>query len=283
MENTSAKIVGWNWKKRKGEGEFLRVKEIMNEKHPSIYEDELATKARAIIRDFSLRILPVIDKTKRLIGIVSRGDIMTISSSVSPIRVKGIMRNPKHTATIEDDATSTVKEMIRLDEWNIPVINSTQDRNFKGVFGLENFIEAIIKTSPEKLASTVEEVMSKNVVACSPEDDVDNIWRLMQTKSLGGVPVVKDNRLVGIVTQKDLIQSGALLPTFESKKGRFRGSSKISSIMNTQVIAVEPSIRAIRVAKIMVSKDIGRVPVVDKDSRLIGIVDREDIAKIIVK
>lgn len=261
----------------------MRVKEIMNEKHPFIYEDELATKARAIIRDFALRILPVIDKTKRLIGIVSRGDVMAISSSVSPIRVKGIMRNPKHTATMEDDATSTVKEMIRLDEWNIPVINSVEERNYVGVFGLENFIEAIIKTSPEKLAKTVEEVMSKNVVACSPEDEVDNIWRLMQTKSFGGVPVTKNDRLVGIVTQKDLIQSGALLPTFESKKGRFRGSSKISSLMNTQVIAVKPSIKVIRVAKIMVSKDIGRVPVIDKEGKLIGIVDREDVAKLIVK
>jgi CBS domain-containing protein len=33
----------------------------------------------------------------------------------------------------------------------------------------------------------------------------------------------------------------------------------------------------------MVSKDIGRVPVIDKDGRLIGIVDREDIAKLIIK
>jgi CBS domain-containing protein len=256
----------------------------MNEKHPSIYEDELATKARAIIRDFALRILPVIDKTKKLIGIISRGDVMTISSSVSPIRVKGIMRNPRHTATTEDEVTSTVKEMIRLDEWNIPVINSTQDKNYKGVFGLENFIDAIIKTSPEKLAPTVEEVMSKNVVTCSPEDDVDNIWRLMQTRSLGGLPVVKNNnKLVGIVTQKDLIQSGALLPTFESKKGRFRGSSKISSVMNTQVIAVEHSIKVIRVAKIMVSKDIGRVPVIDKEGKLVGIVDREDVVRLLVK
>jgi CBS domain-containing protein len=255
----------------------------MNEKHPSIYEDELATKARAVIRDFSLRILPVIDKTKRLIGIVSRSDVMTISSSVSPIRVKGIMRNPKHTATTEDEVTSTVKEMLRLDEWNIPVVNSTQERNYAGVFGLENFIEAIIKTSPEKLAKTVEEVMSKNVIACSPEDEVDNIWRLMQTKSFAGLPVVKNNKLVGIVTQKDLIQSGALLPTFESKKGRFRGSTKISSVMNTQVLAVEPSIKVIRVAKIMVSKDIGRVPVIDKEGKLIGIVDREDVAKLVVK
>jgi len=261
----------------------LRVKEIANEKHLSIYEDELATKARAIIRDFSLRILPVTDKNKKLLGMVSRGNVMTISSSVSPIRVKGIMANPKHVAAMEDDAASTVKEMIRLDEGYVPVVNSPQDKTYRGVLGLENFIEASIKTNPEKLSKPVSEIMSKNVVACSPEDEVDNIWRLMQTKSFAGLPVVKKDRLVGIVTQKDLLESGAALPTFESAKGRFRASSKISSIMKTGVIAVEPSIKAIRVAKIMAFENVGRIPVKDEKGRLIGIVDREDVARLLVR
>lgn len=264
-------------------GGCLRVKEITNQKHPFIYEDELATKARAIIRDFALRILPVVDGNKKVLGIVSRGDIMAISSSVSPIRVKGIMTNPKHVAALEDDVFSVIKEMIRLDEWYIPVVNSPQDETYKGVLGLENFIEASIKTSSEKLAKPVSEIMSKNVEACSPEDEVDNIWRLMQTKSFAGLPVVKKDRLVGIVTQKDLLESGAMLPTFESAKGRFRDSSKISSIMRTEVIAVESSTKVSEVAKIMVSKNIGRIPVKDEKGRLIGIVDREDVVRLLVK
>ena len=261
----------------------MRVKEITNQKHPFIYEDELATKARAIIRDSSLRILPVVDGNKKVIGIISRGNIMAISSSVSPIRVKGIMTNPKHVATLEDNAFSVIKEMIRLDEWYIPVVNSLQDRSYKGVLGLENFIEASIEASPEKLAKPVSEMMSKNVVACSPEDEVDNIWRLMQTKSFAGLPVVKKDRLVGIVTQKDLLESGAMLPTFESAKGRFRASSKISAIMKTQVITVDPSTKVSEAAKIMVSKNVGRIPVKDEKGRLIGIVDREDVVKLLVK
>jgi CBS-domain-containing membrane protein len=264
-------------------GGCLRVKEIMNEKHPSIYDDELATKARAIIRDFALRILPVTDGHKKLVGVVSRGNVMVISSSVSPIRVKGIMTNPKYTATIEEDAFLAVKEMIKHDEWNIPIINSHQERIYKGALGLENFIDAIIKTSPEKLSKPVSEIMSRKVITCTPEEEVDNIWRLMQTKSLAGIPVVKKDKLVGIVTQKDLIDSGVLLPTFESKKGRFLASTKVSSVMRTQVVAVEPSIKVIRIAKIMVSKDIGRVPVVDEKGTLVGIVDREDVARLIVK
>ncbi|MEM0057638.1 MAG: CBS domain-containing protein [Candidatus Bathyarchaeia archaeon] len=261
----------------------MRVGEIANQKHPSIYEDELATKARALIRDFSLRILPVVNAEKRLVGVISRSSVMTISSSVSPIKVKGIMTMPKHVATMEDDVYQTVREMIRLDEWCIPVVNTPTEKVLKGVLGLENFIENIIKTSPEKLAKPVSEIMSTKVLTCTPEDEVDNVWRLMQERALAGLPVIAKERLVGIVTQKDLLESGALLPTFESHKGRHKTPAKISAVMKANVIAVQPQIKAIRVAKIMVSKDIGRVPVVDKNGRLIGIVDREDIAKLIVK
>jgi CBS domain-containing protein len=255
----------------------------MNEKYPFIYEDELATKARAILRDFSLRILPVTDGNKKLLGKVSRHDIMTISSSVSPIRVKGIMTVARHIAVVDDDVTSTIKAMLIADVWHAPVVTSAQDKTYRGVVGVENFIESLIRTNPEKFAKDASEEMTKDVVTCSPDDEVDNIWRLMQEKRLAGLPVVRSGKLVGIITQKDLLESGSILPTFEAKKGRFRASSKISSIMKTEVVAVEPSVKMIRVAKVMISKDIGRVPIKDKEGRLVGIVDREDVARMLVK
>lgn len=261
----------------------MHVNEIMNEKHPFIYEDELATKARAVLRDFSLRILPVTDGNKKLLGKVSRQDIMTISSSVSPMRVKGIMSVARHIATVNDDTTSTIKAMLKADVWHAPVVTSTQDKTYRGVIGIENFIESLIRTNPEKFTRDVSEVMTTSVVTCSPDDEVDNIWRLMQEKRFAGLPVVKNNKLVGIITQKDLLQSGSILPTFEAKKGRFRASSRISSIMKTELVAVEPSIKMIRIAKVMISKDIGRVPIKDKEGRLVGIVDREDVARMLVK
>jgi len=261
----------------------LLIKEIMNERHPFIYEDELATRARAIIRDFALRILPATDDHKKLLGKVSRRDIMTISSSVSPIRVKGIMTPAKHVAAMDDDVATTIKTMLKADVWYAPVVTSAQDKTYRGVVGLENFIEPLIRTNPEKLLKDVSELMTKNVVTCCPEDEVGSIWRLMQEKRLGGLPVVKNGRLVGMLTQKDLLESGSVLPTFEAQKGRFQASSKISSIMKTGVTAVKPSTKMIQVAKVMVSKDVGRVPVEDENGKLVGIVDREDVTRMLVK
>ena len=261
----------------------MRVKEVMDQKHLSIYEDQLATKARAIMREFDLRILPVTDKNKILLGKVSRRDVMTISSSVSPITVKGIMTPAKYVATVEDEVTSTFRAMLRVDVWHAPVVASVEDRTYRGVAGLESFIESLMKTSPDRFMKDVSEIMTTKLVTCSPEDEIDKVWRLMTETRFAGLPVVKNGKLVGIVTQKDLLESGAMLPTFESKKGRFRDSPKISSVMNTNVVSVEPSTKVIRVARVMVTKNVGRIPVADKNGKLLGIVDREDVARLVVR
>lgn len=261
----------------------MRVREIADEKHPFIYEDELATKARAMIRDFGLRILPVTDKDKKLLGKISRRDIMGISSSVSAIRVKGIMTDPKYVATPDAEAFSTVKDMMRAGAWYAPVASSDQDRTYRGVLSLEDFIRVSLKANPDKLSKPVSEVMSENVVACTPDDEVEGVWRVMQTKSFAGLPVVKKDKLVGMISQKDLLEHGTTLPAFESVKGRFRASTKISAIMRTPVLSVEPSARISDVARMMISKNIGRVPVRDDKGRLIGIVDREDIVRLLIR
>ncbi|MCD6445388.1 CBS domain-containing protein [Candidatus Bathyarchaeota archaeon] len=260
----------------------MRVKEILDEKHPYIYEDELATKARALIRDLTLRILPVVDGYKKLLGVISRNDILKVTSSVSPIKVKGIMNKPKYTATINDDVYSAIKEMLRLDEWCIPVVESSQDKTYRGVLKLEGFIKVKFKTERNKLSKPVSEIMSKKVVTCTPEDEIDNVWRLMQEKSFAGLPVVKKDMLVGIVTQLDLLKSGAVMPSFESRKGRFRKPSKVSAVMKTNVIAVKPTVTVQRTVEFMIKKGIGRVPVKDEKGRLMGIIDREDVVKLLI-
>jgi len=257
----------------------LLVQDIMDRSCPQLYEDELATKARATLRSRGLRILPVVDDRKRLVGMVSRGDVMVITSSISPIRVKGIMSTPKFVATIDLDAFHACREMIRLDEWYVPVVKSSQDYTYMGVLGLENFIETFLKRGVAELSGVVSEFMSTELVTCSPEDKVDNVWRLMQKQSFAGLPVVNRGRVVGMVTQKNLLDSGAIFPAFEAKRGRFKAPSKISSVMNSQVISLPPTATIREAAELMIEKNIGRVPVVDKDGKIVGIIDREDVVK----
>jgi len=251
----------------------------MDRNYPSIHTGELATRARAILRDQGLRVLPVLDERKRLVGVLSRGDIMTITSSISPIRVEGIMATPKFVATLDMDTFDTVRKMIRLDAWYIPVVKSSQDYTYTGIFSLEDFIKASLEREVAALSKPLSQVMATELVTCSLDDEIDNVWRLMQERSFAGLPVVKKGKLIGMVTQKDLLNSGGVFPAFEAKRGRFKAPPKISSVMQTSIISLKPTDTIRKAAEIMFEKNIGRIPVVNSEGKLIGMVDREDIAR----
>lgn len=261
----------------------MRVQDITDRKYPSIYADELATKARAILRERDLRTLPVIDEKKRLLGVVTRGDMMSITSSVSPIRVKGIMSTLQLIATPDMDAHNIVQKMLRLDEWYVPVVESSQNKTYIGILGLENFIAAYLKKETSKLSTPLSEVMATELFVCSVNDEVDNVWRKMQEKSLSGCPVVAKGKLVGMLTQANLLERSMVFPAFEAKKGRFKAPSKISSIMKVPVISLKPANTLKEAAELMLKKGIGRVPILDQKGKLVGIVDREDIVRALIK
>jgi len=265
------------------EGDGLRVQDITDKKYPSIYADELATKARAVLRERSLRTLPVTDKNKHLVGVITRSDILAITSSISPIRVKGIMSTPRTVATMDMDAHDIVRKMLRLDEWYASVVRSSQDKTYIGMLGLENFIAAYLKKETSRLSTPISRVMSTELFVCSANDEVDNVWRSMQEKSYSGCPVVTKGKLVGMLTQTNLLESSMVFPAFEARKGRFKAPSRISSIMKTSIICLKPTSTVKEAAKLMLRKNIGRVPIVDDENNLMGVVDREDIVRTLVK
>lgn len=262
----------------------LRVKDVMNRNHPSIRPDELATKARAVLRDLGLRVLPVVDERKRLLGVLSRNDVMTISSSVSTVRVKGIMSGVRFKATDDMDVVEAVREMLRLDEWYAPVVKSALDNIYAGVLGLEHVIKAFYDKKVARLLTPLSEVMStSHLMMCSPDDDVDNVWKMMQQRSFAACPVVVKGKPIGILSQQNLLESGAVFPAFEARKGRFKTHSAISTIMKTPVVSLKPNSTVGDAVKVMLERDIGRVAVTNDKGLLIGMVDREDVLRTLVK
>ena len=133
----------------------------------------------------------------------------------------------------------------------------------------------------------------------APDATVHELVLLLRDKDLGGVPVVDgDGRLVGIVTEGDLVIEDAdvRLPhyfelfgnlvylggqkKFEERLKKMVGNA-VADVMTTEVFTVGPDDPAPRAANIMVDKKVNRVPVVDDDGRLVGIVARHDIIRML--
>jgi len=148
----------------------------------------------------------------------------------------------------------------------------------------------------------ISEIMTKNPITVSADDPVRTAASLLRTHKIGGLPVMEQDRLVGIVTESDIIElleTGRLsddlwlpsplevievpireLVNWEKTKIALTdiGDKKIREIMSHPVITIDEDADIEDAASLMLSHKIARLPVV-KDDRLIGIVTRADIVR----
>ncbi len=117
--------------------------------------------------------------------------------------------------------------------------------------------------------SLVERFMTPNPVTIEPEASVFTAAKLMVSKGIGGLPVVKDGSLQGIITETDVTRFYA-----ENMHGRF----KVGDLMDRSYITVPPHTNLKRVAKVIARDRKGRVLVVDSSGKLLGIVTEGEIA-----
>ena len=240
--------------------------------------EELATTIRRHMRERRARIALVVNRDGKLLGVISRGDLLVIGSRKSNARAKDLMSEPVVVLNYDTKIKTALKSMLRYDEWYAPVLS---DGRVYGVFGLEHAIQRMIDEDPDYLKGVkVEEIMSRDVETVSPDDFVSNVWEKMRELRYAGLPVVDDKgRLVGIVTQHDILARGVTIARATSG-GPLRGS-RIREIMTPSVEYVEPLDPVLEAAKLIVHRGYGRIPVVEKKTRrLVGIVDREDIVRL---
>jgi CBS domain-containing protein len=74
-----------------------------------------------------------------------------------------------------------------------------------GVFTERDLTRAILD-DPDLLGRSVEDVMSSPVITASPEEEVVFVFRRMAERQIRRLPVLEDGRLVGIVTERDLLR-----------------------------------------------------------------------------
>ena len=118
------------------------------------------------------------------------------------------------------------------------------------------------------------EVMTDNPVCCLPSDTVSQAARIMRREDVGPVPVVNDDQhkqLIGIVTDRDL----ALKVVAES---RDPNHTMVSDVMTSTIIACRETDDASTAIKAMEEHQIRRVPVVDAEGKIVGIISQADVA-----
>ena len=118
------------------------------------------------------------------------------------------------------------------------------------------------------------DVMTGDPVCCVPTDTVARIAKLMKTENIGSVPICEDRHgkeLLGIVTDRDL----ALQVVAENRDA---STTKVQDIMTRKPWACRPDDDLQTALDAMEKHQVRRIPVVDDDRRLIGMIAQADVA-----
>ena len=116
----------------------------------------------------------------------------------------------------------------------------------------------------------VRDVMSKNVNIASPDDTIQRAAQLLETTDCGALPVGENDRLVGMITDRDITLRAIA-------KGK-QPSCTVREVMSTGVKYVFDDESTESVAENMSRLQVRRLPVLNRDKRLVGIVALGDLA-----
>jgi CBS domain-containing protein len=117
------------------------------------------------------------------------------------------------------------------------------------------------------------DMMTSNPSVVTPETSVQDAARLMQSEDTGVLPVVESQqslRLIGMITDRDL----ALRVVAEG-----RTSATVSDAMSTGVRSAKPDDDAKDVMELMAREQVRRIPIVDEQGMVVGIVSQADIVR----
>ena len=126
--------------------------------------------------------------------------------------------------------------------------------------------------------------MSKTVITIDANDSMQNATKLLKEHGIRMLPVMKKNRLVGIVTDRDLKKASASdATTLEIHELLYLLSKiKVKEIMTKDPITVPPDYTAEETAQVLLDGKISGAPVVDDNGRVVGAITQTDLFRVLI-
>jgi len=130
----------------------------------------------------------------------------------------------------------------------------------------------------------VRDQMSTPAITVKPDMPFQDALRLMQEKRFRRLPVIENNKLVGIVAERDLMYASPSPATSLSvwEMNYMLSKIKVGRLMTSEVITTTPDTTIEDAAHLMVIKRVGGLPVVDENNYPIGMITETDIFKTLV-
>src|SRR5213595_1590418 len=122
------------------------------------------------------------------------------------------------------------------------------------------------------MAKNVQELMTSNPCSIDSDKPVAYAAKMMRDEDVGLAPIVEGNRLMGTLTDRDI----AIRVVAE---GKDPGSTQVREVASKQLVTLDPQQDLDEALRLMAKHQVRRLPVVEEDGRLVGVVAQADIAR----
>jgi len=122
------------------------------------------------------------------------------------------------------------------------------------------------------MAKTITDVMSVNPCAIDASKPVAYAAKMMKQEDVGLAPIVEGDRLVGALTDRDIV-------TRVVAEGRDPQSVPVREVASTDLVTIDPQQDLDEALRLMASNQVRRLPVVAEDGRLVGVLAQADVAR----
>ena len=249
------------------------VKDVFSQGFIEVHENDTLSSCLSLFKKETPPVLAVVDNKGEYQGVISRKWIIRSSFDSSRTKVKTLMRSVP-AVTLNDSLGKVAKLMIESDIRQLPVYCGEK---LLGFVTDENVVHGAIM---ERWSNTrVDELMTKKPFVIEEDESLGSILSLFRSEGISHVPIVKDGKLVGIVSIYDIIRN-VFQPRQSQRSGELVGekvpvlSMPAKGIMN-RAVTVLPETKLPEAEDQMHKFDISSLIVISK-GRPVGIITKRD-------
>ena len=199
------------------------VKEIMTRDLITLSNKASIGETIECMLDHQLGAIPLVDADEKLVGIVTERDIaLSLAGKAGKDTVQDYMSAKVFTTTPGTPLEGACKIMVRNGLRRIPIVGGEADisKAAKKLLGIltstdvirflnakELFDNLNSNLATDVLKTTISEIMVKDPITVEPNMVIGDLCELFAEKNIGGVPVVKNGSVVGIITERDILRA----------------------------------------------------------------------------
>lgn len=199
------------------------VREIMSRDVICLSEKASTKEVVDVMLSNQIGALPLVDADDNLAGIVTERDIaLSLAGEMDDRTAQDYMSTKVFTTTPGTPIEGACKIMVRNGLRRIPIVGGEADisKAAKKLLGIvtstdiirflnakELFDNLNSNAASKVLETKLSDIMVKDAIIVEPEDTIGEICEIFKISNIGGVPVVKDNVVIGIITERDILRA----------------------------------------------------------------------------